>query len=404
MKKFFFIVIVIFIALIFGAGYYFIMMNTDDETETEKNNGGFDLNFGTPTNDTNVDFGVPNSDTQDGTTETIPTLRKISGRPVAGYSLFGLGASTTARFAEKLQGYINDSLVSSLEINRVASANIPKIREVYFLSPNDLVMRYLREDGNKIESYLAKLTPKEGLADEPQTFSFDGKFLDPDITNISVNEKQSQLAFVHGQNGAKVYIESPTKAKRQIYSSPLKEWLVDWPQADSVVITSKPSGYVLGYSYVINPTKGSASVLVRGYAGLTTLLSPNKKMVIFSSSENNSVSLYIKNTETESVGNTDIQTLPEKCTWSENSTTIVYCAVPRSVPKATYPDAWYMGEVQFNDDIWRIDTSTRQYRLLEALEENSREKIDAISLKLSTDESYLFFINKVDASLWSLKL
>ena len=98
------------------------------------------------------------------------------------------------------------------------------------------------------------------------------------------------------------------------------------------------------------------------------------------------------------------RTLPEKCAWGRGSLTL-FCAVPKFAPGALYPDSWYRGEISFNDDIWKIDIETGSGAvILEPGAVPGGEVMDGIKLSLDENESYLFFVNKGDSSLWEMKL
>ena len=99
-----------------------------------------------------------------------------------------------------------------------------------------------------------------------------------------------------------------------------------------------------------------------------------------------------------------VKTLPEKCVWGNTSTT-VYCAVPRNVPNNQYPDSWYQGEVSFSDQIWKIDaTNGNTTMLVDPLAISGGEDIDGIKLALDNAGNYLFFVNKKDSFLWEFNL
>ncbi len=168
-----------------------------------------------------------------------------------------------------------------------------------------------------------------------------------------------------------------------------------------ITLTTKPASIVPGYMYVINPAKKDFNRVLSNINGLTTLTSPNGKLVLYG---DNNMSLSIYNITTKNSSTLGVRTLPEKCVWGKASDTI-YCAVPKFTPSGAYPDDWYKGEISFSDDIWKINTTNGNTDLIsDPISVVGGEDVDGIKLALDKDENYLFFINKKDSFLWELQL
>ena len=99
-----------------------------------------------------------------------------------------------------------------------------------------------------------------------------------------------------------------------------------------------------------------------------------------------------------------LKTIADKCLWATNI--IIYCGVPNTIPPANsgYPDAWYQGVVSFSDSIWKIDVEILSTELVSSISQVSKENVDAVNLSVDKNKNYLFFLNKRDSSLWSLRL
>jgi hypothetical protein len=135
--------------------------------------------------------------------------------------------------------------------------------------------------------------------------------------------------------------------------------------------------------------------------GLTTLTSPNGKLVLYS---DNNLSLNVYNTETMNSTVLGIRTLSEKCVWGK-ANDVIYCAIPKLIDSGEYPDSWYQGEVSFKDQFWKIDVKTGNGTLiLDPTTISGGEESDGIKLALDDGENYLFFVNKKDSFLWKLNL
>jgi len=118
----------------------------------------------------------------------------------------------------------------------------------------------------------------------------------------------------------------------------------------------------------------------------------------------NNLSLNIYSFRTGESRALGLRTLPEKCAWRKDSAR-VFCAAPKNVLGLLYPDAWFQGEISFNDQVWEVNAESGVTALLfnPALFVDGLE-IDAIKLALDLSEKYLFFVNKKDSFLWKFDL
>ena len=92
--------------------------------------------------------------------------------------------------------------------------------------------------------------------------------------------------------------------------------------------------------------------------------------------------------------------MPEKCTWAQDERT-VFCSVFKVNDPDSFvmPDDYYKRRVRSDgEEIVRISTETGQtQKVIDG-------SFDASNLFLMPDESYLFFINKIDGRLYRLSL
>ena len=127
-------------------------------------------------------------------------------------------------------------------------------------------------------------------------------------------------------------------------------------------------------------------------------------MVLYS--ENTADGLFLKTYSFKKATSeiVSVTTLPEKCIWSNRESAIVYCSVPTYLGVGPYPDGWYQGVSSFSDDIWKIDTASGVVNLVVEPKKLVGRDIDGTNLFLSPSEDYLFFTNKFDYRVWSLRL
>ena len=126
--------------------------------------------------------------------------------------------------------------------------------------------------------------------------------------------------------------------------------------------------------------------------------------VLFTHNQANRLLLSVFDIDEGEVTDLPLWTLTEKCVWSEKNSVIIYCGASNFIPRGESLDLWYQGITSFSDSVWMIDIETQTVKVLADPVNIAGEEIDLIKPVLSQDENYLFFINKKDSSLWSLRL
>ena len=335
-----------------------------------------------------------------GKVEVKPEVKKVINKTPAPAPTEFMEA---LRYVDRSTGNIYQTFIDKIQEIKFSSTVIPKIYDAYFGNHGEsVVMRRLKGDGVTIETFLGQL-PKEKLGADGEIIETKGIFLTENIQDISPSPDQSKIFYLTNVSNSIVgnILNLRDSKKSQIFDSSFTEWLSFWPSSKSVTLTTKPSGIVLGYMYALDVDKKSFTRVLGDIYGLTTLTSPTGKLVLYSDSN---LSLNVYNTETKASTALGVRTLPEKCVWNKTSE-YVYCAVPKSIPGLTYPDAWYQGEASFEDQIWKIGIKdVKNTVLVDPILELGGVETDGIKLSLSAYEDYLFFVNKKDSILWELKL
>lgn len=347
-------------------------------------------------------------DIEGAATETLPTtigeggkgprLVKLADGPVAGAITGKSGGVLVVRYLEVASGNVFEVNVVTLEKKRLTITTIPKVEEALWNKAGSAVIaRYLKEDGETIESFAATIRPKTGTTEGELV----GSFLPANITAVSVSPSGKEFAYMRKERNRATLITAPFSGspKTEVFRSPVLEWTPFWFANNTIALLSKPSALGGGVLLFVNRATGASETVLQGITGLTALPSPNGERVLISESSETGFSTHT--IERKSGRGIEISpaTLPEKCAWGKNSTTF-FCGSPRSTPPASYPDSWYQGVVSFTDDFWEIDAATGIAHLLST----SPEPIDLIMPLLDGDETHLIFINKKDGSLWSLRL
>lgn len=411
-NKLFLILIVILIIGAIGIGVYFYFF-----TDTFGGAGGGKTssvgNF--------LPFGNSSGNTETSRNESAPTLNKpvdksnqpvarllkLVQNPVAGFIPTALGSTTVVRYMEKETGHIFDIDMSiPLAKTRITNTTVPRVHEALFgQNGSSVLVRYL-DKNNSIQTYSAIIPVATSSGASLGGVALRGAFLPENIGNISMSPSKSKIFTVVNFGNSSVGTVSGLdgKNKSQIFDSPFTEWLPSWTNDKTILLTTKPSSIAIGFAYTLDAKSGSFKKIYGGTSGLTALLSPDSKNLLVSEVDSDSPSLKIYRALDHNLTDTGLKTIADKCLWAGN--TIVYCAIPETTPAVSggYPDAWYQGIVLFSDSIWKIDLETFVTDLVFGVSQNAGENIDAINLSQNKNGDYLFFINKRDSSLWSLKL
>lgn len=311
------------------------------------------------------------------------------------------------RYVDKATGNIYQTFVDKIEERKFSGTTIPKVYETYFGNQGkSVIMRYLKADEKTIETFVGTL-PKELLGEDTTgNNEAQGSFLPNNIKDISLSPDGLKIFYLFesgdtsGNSMIGITLNLLNNKKIQVFDSLFTEWLSLWPNSNLITLTTKPSAGIPGYMYTIDSAGKNLSKILGGINGLTTLGSPNGKLILYG---NNNLSLYIYNADSRNSDLLGVKTLPEKCVWSKASD-VVYCAVPKSISPGEYPDSWYQGEVSFSDQLWKIDIKTGNATMILDPVTVTAEEIDGIKISLNESENYLFLINKKDSFLWKLDL
>ncbi len=344
----------------------------------------------------------------------IPRLRQLTTYPVAGIQGVSekipateteLEKNTpTAIYVAKDTGFIfKQSLVSTGE-KKVSSLTIPNTHEALFNSTGTAVLfRYVKPGSETIESYSGKINSFSELS---QINNIVGTFFPQNISSTAFLSNGTKLVYgIPSTPSGSIWTTSTSGGsdKKQAFSSAFTEWLVEWPTEGKMFFTTKASGGIPGFTYELNIVSGEFNKVIGNIPGLTSKINQNSALLLFSRSGETGITLNVLDIAKQTVLQTGLQTLTEKCVWAKDMIT-AYCAVPNSLEIVQYPDSWYQGLVSFSDSIWAINSSTGITKLVVNILSNENKEIDAVSLALDPEEKYLLFVNKKDGTAWSYRL
>jgi hypothetical protein len=226
--------------------------------------------------------------------------------------------------------------------------------------------------------------------------------LPQDLTGFSWSPDGRSLAYLQ-KNADRLNLvtaDSSGRGAKTIYTTPIMDSQVSWVNFDKLAFETAPSGLAEGFIFTYSRSANSFVRLLGPFFGLTSLMSPDGSRVLVSTTDtagrNLDLTVYNASGKAELV--LTPPTLPEKCVWLGSK--IIYCAVSRSsLADSILPDEYLRGELNTSDRIIRLDLENKKTQ-----EVFNQEDFDISNLIVTKDESYLFFINRKDGTLWSLKL
>ena len=400
------LIVVALITLLIGVIIFVIINPTNDPKITETKEKF--LPFGEPTP---VDDSViiePNNDgsSYDIEPQTTQKVSRIVSVPVPGARFItNEDGETTVRYVEQKTGDTYEYSLATKTSERILQQTLLGVHSALWTkSGENVVLRFLKEEDGEtiIKTYAVSLEENAG-----STTSVN-KFLPDDLREIVVSEAGTEQVVYLQKNKGDTFIMSEnldgTGERQQLFASPFGEWLVEWIKDGLVVLTTKPSHNIDGYSYFVNTNNGTMKKILGEIKGLTVLTSPDATKILYAKSEKNVFDLVVYDIETKTETSLELNTFPEKCVWGTENTNLLYCAVSNFSNNNDLPDDWYKGVVSFSDEIWLINTETGKTGIVTPMKEFTGDGIDVTKISLSPEEDRLLFTNKKDRSLWMLKL
>jgi hypothetical protein len=421
-KKNILLIALLLIALV-GAGfaYWYFMFTTPSTSTGTSNTGIFGFQpFGrTPTGNSTIpqnnNIGPGSNSTSTPSTVVIPTLRLLSDAPVGGYGASTTPSETVVRWVDRGRGNVFEISSNTLDTTLISNTLVPRSYTSVWNKNLTSFISSILEDGiqdattlyaslqSRPKSTVSSTTPSNTFA----PYELKGRQLPENMITYAASPRKDSIFMLINENGTGVGYVSTFEGTglTRIFDTPSTQLTAEWPEENTIAITTKPSFDQGGFLYFVNPKTGTWKKVLGPVNGLSTRISRDGKYILasFSNSTGNLVtSFYTISSGTAS--DPSIQTLAEKCVWGNFYKQIVYCAVPTQTPTATYPDDWHKGKVSFSDKIWQVNVLTGEVTLLTSLADKADRIIDAVNLQLDDRDDFLFFVNKTDLSLWSLDL
>lgn len=357
---------------------------------TSSNEANLANNYSLTTNNQN-----PASSTITVPEESRPTLLEANG--------IGLIVTTDNKtervlFIDRASGNIYE-ITANNDLFRLTADTLNNIRRVYWGKTTEkggslLVQSTQLNQGVTSVASIKFSTSTNNLG------SLSTQILGVTIHSIAISPDRNKFFTLElASAGVNGYLNDwSNKNKKKVWSFPVGDWQATWPKNDLISLTTTPSASVAGYLYFLNPSTGSFSKILDNINGLTTIVSPDGQKVVFSRSELGKFTTYVYDLPSQKTSPLGLNTLPEKCTWYDSS--ILYCAIPKSITNSSYPDSWYQGKISFSDNIWKIDLKQKTTVLVSS----PKSSYDLVNLVIAPKRGWLYAINKSNGSLQSFVL
>lgn len=320
---------------------------------------------------------------------TIP-LKQLTTRPVIGYR--EIATSTTASsspgflyYAEAGTGHIYQiDLMTGIETRRSGTTIIEAADAVF--SPDGKYVVFRSGYGRSPKTILGTFTP-DGLTTTDLGLNID------QYTITAANT----LLYSQKDTIMRAYSRTlPSGTSQSLFTLPFREATILWGNSasDSHVVFPRPSYLLPGALYEVKGGK-MTRLPFEGF-GLSAFRSGSLVGVGYLDKPEVYVSYVYDLMQKEVLPNNAF--LPEKCTGSVAVPDKIWCSGINEKQSVGFPDTWHRGEHRISDDLFTFVPNLLTFH--GNLSEKSGRAIDLISPQATPSGSGVYFINRLDNSLW----
>ncbi|HEV8677722.1 MAG TPA: hypothetical protein VN701_02735, partial [Candidatus Paceibacterota bacterium] len=313
-----------------------------------------------------------------------------------------------ARYVLQENGHVMDQPIDvpgSLA-RAVSNTTIPGTQQVVWGNGgSSAFMQYVDSGTVKTVSLIfPTATTSKPAVDQPVEI----QFLPDNATAVAVSPDGTQVAYLlqtaSGSNGYVANIDGGNAKK--LFSIGLKELLLSWPSAHVLLLSTKSAAGAPGMAFSVDAKTGTIVPLI--YAdGLTATADPSFAEIIYRAESDGAPGAFLHNIKQGTDVPLSFSPIPEKCVWSNEATSTLYCASPIQYTPGNYLDLWHMGLSSAADSIISFMPSSLSLKTRAIAVPGSSdggEQSDILELAVSPDGRYLLFITKGDRSLWGVRL
>lgn len=348
-----------------------------------------------------------------------PLFRQLTTEQIAGATAIIRGEKTYVRYMLRENGHIHEIDTTTWADTELTNTSIPRVYEAYFgNNGNTVVLRYLKLDQltrqDVIKTFLADLVlPEQGLGATPGKLV--GKDLLDNISSVSISPNGALLFFLlpiaDGVSGSIVDLASGGDP-REVLRNSFSEWIPQILNNGTIILTTKASAKIPGYSYLYQPTTKALTRLVREKNGLTALGDSDGSRILFNENIGTNVTLGLYNQKgysseegyTIHEAGIPLTALPEKCAWGVHNRALFFCGSFQSGTRNQIPDDWYQGFLHLKDTFWAINADTAEIRLLADPQTEIKKDFDVFMPFLGNNDNLFFFTDKNSGFLWVMRI
>lgn len=317
-------------------------------------------------------------------------LRQLTTRPTAGFTTFFSSStqSDMVRYAEQGTGHIYEINLTTGEERRVSGTTIPRVTEAQF-----------SDDG----TYVALTSITQSIRDvfagtitaSADSGSITGQNLPPGADEIDLDGSKVYYILADEEGTTGFRLDLATNDQAILFEVPFTQIRMIWPYSEIYFYNRVATAFQSGLYQI---TSTGFTPISRAAFGRVALL-------------NDEMTVLTETTTTELIATAQVRggsketplgvvTLPEKCVFDAIVADTLLCAAPIETPDQNYLTAWYQGVVTSNDFLWEVDLTTGEAALLSDFTGESGRTIDVRAMQSDAVTNNLYFINKIDNTLW----
>jgi len=286
----------------------------------------------------------------------------------------------------KNTGSIIESNIETLKSNTLFSDPLSVIVSVMWSPDRHSAIHYVSKN------YAAQFIYQDYISGTSTILPFKAR-------SISFSSDGTKIAFFTISNDiSSLFISKPDGTMaRKIFQTRLLQTQLHWPSGEYIYFTSKNPNLET-WDVFRTTLDGKLERILTDKRELEIMLSKDGKHMLYSALDDNGMHhLYSQNTSSMTVTNLALHGFASRCVWSIDSIHI-FCGIPASANSVN--NAYE--KITAAHDIYAIDIKKLSHTTI--FETGSQEPhIHIQNLFLSLQEDYLFFINKFNGKLYSLR-